>query len=87
MVYYPSIIEVIHFKLNSLVVIVFITGIFLLSSKIFSYADEPHPLEQDKTFHSFGRKIFSALECVQKSFNFKNNKYNSLIHKITFDSK
>lgn len=44
---------------------VFITGQTLHSSNIFSYADEIHPLEQDKTFHSFGRKIFSAFDCDQ----------------------
>lgn len=50
---------------------VFITGQFLHSSNIFSYADEMHPFEQDKTFHNLGRKIFSALVWVQKPFNYK----------------
>jgi hypothetical protein len=58
---------------------VLITGQTLHRSNIFSYADEIHPLEHDKTFHSFGRKIFSAFDCNQKSINYKI--------KINFENK
>lgn len=50
---------------------VFRTGLSLHSSNIFSYADEIHPFEHDKTFHNFGRKIFSAFDRDQKLFNYK----------------
>lgn len=42
------------------------TGQFLHNSNKFSLTDEMHPFEQDKTFHNFGRKTFSALDCDQK---------------------
>lgn len=42
------------------------TGLFLHNSNKFSYADEMHPFEQDKSFHSLGKKIFSAFDCDQK---------------------
>lgn len=44
----------------------FIIGQFLHKSNKFAYADEMHPFEQDKTFQSFGKKIFSAFDCDQK---------------------
>lgn len=60
----------------------FITGQFLHNSNTFSYKDEMHPFEQDKTFHNFGRKTFSAFDCNQKSFNYNKQKfnYNTLIN-------
>lgn len=50
---------------------VFITGQFLHKSNKFSYVDEIHPFEHDKTFQSFGKKIFSAFDCDQKLFNYE----------------